>query len=470
MSALVPVIICGGSGSRLWPVSRSGHAKPFARLPGLNSSLLAQTYSRLAGLPLPPTAVLTVAAAETLFLCRESAANIPAPHLFIGEPVARNTAPAVVAAAAMVRQRFGEDAVLLVLPADHLVADPAAFWTAAAYALQAAENGRFALLGITADSPATGYGYIECGMAQPGSCFAVRQFVEKPERRRAEEFLAAGNFLWNAGIFCFTAKTLFAALPTLAPELQAPLAELSPGDAPTWLPETAAYARFPDISFDCAVMEKTDNAVVVAADAGWSDAGSWQALAQTLPADDAGNRRTGEALLLDCHNCFVAGEQRLIAAIALNDVHIIDTPDALLVARADSGERLREVFASLQKQARPEAATPATVRRPWGSYTVLAETPGYKVKRLEVLPGGRLSLQSHRHRSEHWTTVTGVMDIIIDGREFTQPAGQSCHVPQGVKHRMANSTNAPAAVIEVQTGDYLDEDDITRYEDIYGRC
>lgn len=469
MSVFVPVIICGGSGSRLWPVSRSDYPKPFVQLPGLKAPLLTQTYSRLAGSPVRPVATVTVAAAETLFLCRQSAAAAPAPHLFIGEPARRNTAPAIVAAAAMVKQHFGEEAVLMVMPADHLLGNPTAFWQAAECAIEAAQSGSFALLGVTPDYPATCYGYIERGAAQSGNCFAVRRFVEKPARPLAEEFITAGNFLWNAGIFCFTPQTLFATLPALAPELQAPLNDLPPADTPVWLPDAATYARFPNISFDYAVMEKTDNAVVVSSAAKWSDVGSWPALAQTLPADGAGNRCAADALLLDCQNCFISGAERLIAAIALADVHIIDTPNALLVARADSSERAGEVFAQLQKQARPEAATPATTRRPWGSYTILAEAPGHKVKRIEVSPGGKLSLQSHQHRSEHWTTVTGVMDIVIDGREFSQPAGQSCHVPQGIKHRMANNTGAPAAIIEVQIGDYLGEDDINRYEDIYGR-
>ena len=477
---LLPVIVCGGGGSRLWPLSRAEAPKPFVRPPGADESLLAQTYARLKKMPAPPPACVTVAASGDVFLCREvaAAAAPDAPHFFVGEPERRDTAPAVVAAAAWIARLFGEDAAMLVLPADHLVGDPAAFWRAAECAAAAARSGHIALLGVVPESPATGYGYIECGEKDDDGCFAVRRFVEKPNEERAAQFLADGNFLWNAGVFCMTPKTLFAELPRHAPELQASLSSLQKhlpgGDMEketerVWNPPAEVYKTFPGISFDRALMEKTDRAKVAAVSAAWSDVGSWRSLAKTLPADADGNAVAADAVLSGCRNCFVAGEGRLIAALDVSDVHIIDTPDALLVAAADSSEKVRALFSELQSHGRPEASVGATVRRPWGSWTVLHSSPGCKVKRIEVIPGGMLSLQSHRRRSEHWTTVQGVMGVVIDGREFEMAVDESCHIPLGAKHRMLNRAAVPAAVIEVQIGDYLEEDDIVRYEDIYGR-
>ncbi|MGU9951090.1 MAG: mannose-1-phosphate guanylyltransferase/mannose-6-phosphate isomerase [Gammaproteobacteria bacterium WSBS_2016_MAG_OTU1] len=475
--AVTPLIICGGSGSRLWPASRQTLAKPFVKLPGVDKSLLAETYARLHHATTPLSAIITIAAADSLFLCQEiAAAHAPAvPHWFIGEPQGRNTAPAILTAATMAAKRLGDETILLALPADHLVGQVEAFWQSAAQAAKLAHQGRFALLGITPDYAATGYGYIECGAVEGGG-FAVNRFVEKPDLSRAEAFIAAGNFLWNAGIFCMTAKTLFAELPTVAPQLQQNLAPLlknldehASEKNDVWLPPADIYAAFDNISFDYAVMEKTDKASVVATDAEWSDVGSWRAVSKTQPTDSAGNVCAADAILNNCHNCFVYGDSRFIAAIDVDDLHIIDTPDALLVAPAASAEKVRDVFAYLQKQSRPEATTPVCVRRPWGSYTVLSAATGYKVKRIEVLPGGMLSLQSHNRRSEHWTTVEGIMTIVIDEREFVMPVNESCYIPQGAKHRMMNKTDAVAAIVEVQIGDYLEEDDIVRYEDVYGR-
>ncbi|MGI9307017.1 MAG: mannose-1-phosphate guanylyltransferase/mannose-6-phosphate isomerase [Gammaproteobacteria bacterium] len=476
----LPVILCGGGGTRLWPLSRRGLAKPFLRLPGAARPLLAETYTRLSAASAPPAAALTVSAGEDLFLCQESAAaNAPEmQHYFIGEPCARNTAAAVVAAAVFAARRFGEDAVLLALPADHAVQNPKAFWEAAGRAAKAAANGRFALLGAVAATPETGYGYIEYGAEEADETCAVRRFVEKPDLRRAEEFVAAGNFLWNVGVFCMTPKTLFAALPKIAPDLaaaaealQKTLSKTPPktagGAGEIWRP-AAEYGAFPNISFDCAVMEKTRAAAVIPLrGAEWSDVGTWRAVAAQLPADDSGNRVAARAELLDCRNCFVAGEGRLIAAIGAEDLHIVDSPDALLVARADGAERVREIFSRLKNAPQTDAFT---ARRPWGGYTVLSEAPGYKVKRIDINPGGLLSLQSHRRRSEQWTAVLGAVVASVEGREIELRAGESCHIPANAKHRLHNRAAAPAAIIEVQTGDYLGEDDIIRYEDIYGRA
>ena len=482
MSILVPVIICGGSGSRLWPLSRDECAKPFVTLPGRAQSLLSDTYARIQhSAAAPPAAIITVAAAADLSLCRAHNIISDIKQFYIGEPVARNTAAAIISAAVAIASRYGEDAVMLVLPADHHIGDIKSFQQAQTRAIQAAQKGGFVLLGITPDYAATGYGYIERGDAVATNVFKVRRFVEKPDLPTAQQFINNGNFLWNAGIFCMTARALLAALPTYAADFCAPLSAITKtlpaAEDDTWLPPQESYNKFPNISFDYALMEKIPNAAVVAADnLQWSDVGSWQAIANTLPADKNGNRVNNDnnkninnTLYEECHNCMFIGQQRLIAAIGLNDIHVIDTPDATLIVHADSSEKVRNLYNQLKTQSRAEATTPVTVKKPWGSYTVLSEAAGYKIKSITVLPNAKLSLQSHKHRSEHWTTVAGVMQIIIDEREFTQPGGQSCFIPQGAKHRMINTTDKIAIIIEVQIGDYLGEDDITRYEDNYGR-
>jgi len=473
-SPFVTVILCGGGGARLWPLSRAEYAKPFVKLPGLAAPLIEETYRRL-----PDghcKAVLTVTAAGNIFLCREAAERQcqNSELLFIGEPAGRNTAPAIAAAARWVSEKYGNDIPVIVLPADHLVGNPDAFWNAADNALTAATSG-FALLGIKPDHPATGYGYIEYGTQLDNGCLEVKRFVEKPDADTAAQFLSAGNFLWNAGVFCFTPKVLFDEMQKHAPEMLFMTAALKPSETNEWLPTAEEYNAFPDISFDYALMEKTDNAAVAAAEgAQWSDVGSWAGLAEHIPADSNGNRTPGldgeKTLLVDSSNCFIAGDnERLIAALGLDNLHIIDTPDALLVADGKRSQEVRKLYDTLRERNSPEAKIPLTVHRPWGSYTVLAESPGHKVKRITVKPGGILSLQSHRHRSEHWTTIDGVMSVVIEDKEFDMAVDESCHIPLGAKHRMLNKTDVAASIIEVQIGDYLGEDDIIRYEDAYGR-
>lgn len=482
MPAFVPVVICGGSGARLWPHSRQALPKPFAPLPGQPRPLIDDTYARLAGAPLPAVAaVVTVAAAAYAPLCRQHyrAGGGAAPHLVVAEPAARNTAPAIAVALEWVRRRFGGDALVAVLPADHAIGDSAAYRASLAAALQVAQQGHLALLGIAPASPATGFGYIECGDAlEAEGARAVRRFVEKPDAERAAQFVAAGNFLWNSGMFCFTAAAAQAQLAAHA----APVAEAAAAafadfagaadDGDDFSPPAAAYEKFPAISFDYAVMEKTaDAAVVRAADFAWRDVGSWRAIADSLAADESGNRALGDALLHGCRDCFAAADGgRLVGAVGLSGVYIMDTPDAVLVADAARSEEVRALFETLSAQQRREALHPAAVRCPWGTYRVLAEGAGYKVKRIDVSPRQKLSLQSHRRRAEHWVCVSGQMGVVIEERDFALQVGESCHIPAQAKHRMYNDTDAPAAVVETQTGDYLGEDDIVRYSDIYGRA
>ncbi|MGI9338423.1 MAG: mannose-1-phosphate guanylyltransferase/mannose-6-phosphate isomerase [Gammaproteobacteria bacterium] len=466
----IPVIICGGSGARLWPLSRSAMPKPFAPLPGRadNRSLLDLTYSRLAALP-DVGEVMTVCAAEHVFLCRRAfdAAMPKTAHDIIGEPYRRNTAAAVAVAAMRAMAKFGEDAMLLVLPADHLIRHLDVFADAASRAADAAKKERIVLFGITPNHPATGYGYIQKGDAlNDDGVFAVRRFVEKPQADKAAQMMEQGGFLWNAGMFCFRAGVLQKEMQKHAPEIL----QLATQAAKNIDAET--YRQFPEVSFDIALMEKTNNAAVAEADKmGWSDLGTWRAIGDTLAADENNNKTCGDVVLHNSKDCIViGGKGRLIATAGATHLHIIDSGDALLVANAESGEQqTRELFAELQKQNRPQAANAQTELRPWGGYEVLLEAEGCKVKRISVLPGARLSLQSHNHRSEHWTTVQGAPTVVINDKEFDMPKDSSCRIPRGAKHRIINRTKEQAVIIEVQLGDYLGEDDITRYEDDYGR-
>ena len=475
----VPVVLCGGSGSRLWPRSRAALPKPFIAMPDGKGALIDRTYSRAAKAPVQPDAIMTVVAANYAFLCEESFAKCgppQTPHWIVAEPVPRDTGPAVALAAEICRKRLGENAVLLVLPADHLIADAQGFWKSAARAMKSAAAGKFSLLGIAPDHPATAYGYIQRGDESEPGLHSVRRFVEKPPREKAEAFLKSGDHYWNAGVFCFAAGTLHSALPKLNPELAAPLSAAAAGAEKfnadgddVFSPKQNDCEKFPAISFDRAVMERaSDVSVADAAGIGWSDVGSWRTLGETIPADENGNRVCGDAILENAKNCVIVGDNgRLVAAADVCGLHIVDSPDALLVCSESGAERTREIFARLR--GRDAAEFPRTTRRPWGSYTVLAEGAGHKVKRIDVLPGAKLSLQSHKRRSEHWTSVIGTMTVVIDDREFDMAVNESCFIPLGARHRMENRTGAPAAVIEVQVGDYLGEDDIVRYEDIYGR-
>ena len=476
MKKIIPIVICGGSGSRLWPKSRVAMPKPFITLPGTGTSLLNDTYARLNAMPTPPAAVVTIAAKEHFNLCQDchTRAFPQSEHFFIGEPLKRNTAPAIAVAAEFVRRRFGDDAILLVLPADHAINDKDAFYRAINIAADAAAAGYLSLLGVPPDHPATGYGYIEQDTKLKENLFNVRRFVEKPDMSTAQEFLQAKNFLWNAGIFCFKMSTLAEELRTHAADiadLQQEVFAQTDDSANVFFPPAEVYQRFPDISFDYALMENTDKAaVVVATDMQWRDVGSWRAVAANFPADDNGNRTDGDVVFKASADNFVIADERLIACIGVRGLHIIDSPDALLVAAAEQSDKTREVFDRLLADERKEAAVSTTDKRPWGYYTVISEGAGYKVKRIAVSPGGCLSLQSHEHRNEQWTTVEGVMTVVIDEKTFDMAVGQSCHIPPQARHRMLNKTDKPAAVIEVQTGDNLSEDDITRYEDIYGRA
>ena len=473
---LVHIVLCGGKGVRLWPYSRDQLPKPFITLPGQQHTLIESTYARLHDDAAPAAiAVITVTSSNHAFLCEESYNKCGGdiPHIIIRESVARNTAAAIAAATIIAQQRFGDDVVLSVWPADHLIQNTTAFCLALQTAIAGANSGRLMLFGIPPTSPSTEFGYIKCGERLAPNVYNIRQFIEKPDRQTALELTREALVLWNAGMFCFQAKTGLAELSKHAADIMASLTrsctQTQSKNHHVLLPESA-YTDLPSVSFDHAVMEKTTTASVVRTDdLVWSDVGTWRSIEKTLPPDMHGNRVSGDAQLLDCENCLIVGTQRLIAGIGISNLHVIDSPDALLISDAHHSHRARELVATLADDDREETMVPTTVLKPWGTYTVLSAGEGYKVKRIEVRPGAKLSLQSHQRRSEHWTTVAGVMTVVIDDNTFTLPVGKHCHIPQETKHRMENNGDTTAAVIEIQIGDYLGEDDITRYEDLYGR-
>jgi mannose-1-phosphate guanylyltransferase / mannose-6-phosphate isomerase len=480
MSAFIPVILSGGAGTRLWPVSREALPKPFIKLPD-GESLLLKTLKRATALP-AVTEVVTVTNRDHYFLTRdefELSQNQPQglpPLGYLLEPFGRNTAPAIAAAALHVAGRYGADAVLLVLPADHLINDQAGFSAAVAQARQLAIDGWLVTFGIKPTAPETGFGYIEAGAAVGTGCnegFKVARFVEKPSREKAAKYLAAGNFTWNSGMFCFTAGAMLDALRAHAPELLTAIeATLSATDFTKTPPVLSAehFRQVPDISIDYAVMEKAAKVAIVPASFDWSDIGSWNALAELTVADGSGNRVAGEAVLVDSANCYVQGEDRVVAAVGVSNLLIIDTADALLVADRDRAQDVKAVVQQLKLTAHDSVRHHRTVHRPWGSYTVLEEGERFKLKRIVVKPGASLSLQMHHHRSEHWVVISGMARVVNGEREIYVSTDESTYIPAGTAHRLANPGKIDCVMIEVQTGDYVGEDDIVRLEDNYGRC
>jgi len=468
---LIPTILCGGAGSRLWPVSRELHPKPFIRLAD-GESLLQKAFLRGARLP-GASHVLTVTNAELYFKTADEYREVntaDVPTSFILEPLGRGTAAAIAASALHVAQAHGGDAILLVLPADHLIADPAAFAAAVQQAQALARDGRLVTFGIRPEFPETGYGYIEANGTD------VARFVEKPDAEKAREYVASGNFLWNAGIFCFAAATVLEEMARHCPAiLEATRAcvrqaegRRSDPTAPVEL-DARGFSQVPEDSIDFALMEKSRRVAVVPCSIGWSDIGSWNAIGDLTGADDRGNRVEGEAVLHDVSGCYIRGDGRLVGAVGVENLVIVDTRDALLVASRERAQEVKHLYAKLKSSGHDAHKLHQTVHRPWGTYTVLEEGPGFKLKRIEVKPGARLSLQMHNRRSEHWIVVSGVADVVNGERDLTLQANESTYIPIGNKHRLGNSGTVPLVMIEVQCGDYVGEDDIVRFDDQYGR-
>jgi mannose-1-phosphate guanylyltransferase/mannose-6-phosphate isomerase len=469
------VILLGGAGTRLWPLSRATLPKPLASMIG-DESLLQQTARRAIACAAPEH-VVTVGARSHDFMVRRQLAEV-APELGahrLLEPCGRNTAAAIALAALYVADRFAADAVLWVCPSDHLVTDAAALHRAVEFALPVAEAGDLVTFGITPSRPETGYGYIQAGPPLPtaGAARRVARFVEKPNAATAEALLAGGDCYWNSGLFLFRAYRILAELGAHAPAIlqaveraYAALREV-PGGA-FEVPQEA-YEAVPAAPIDKAVMECAERIAMLPCDPGWSDLGSWQALWEQLPQDASGNAVRGQAFLDASENCLVHSEGRLVACAGVRDLAVVETADAVLVTDRRDTDAGRRLVALLQQAGRAEASAHAEEQRPWGSFRVLHEGPGFKVKEIVVAPGGRLSLQSHEHRAEHWVVVAGTARVTVDEAIVTLAPNQSVHVPLGARHRMENPGEVPMRLIEVQCGDYLGEDDIIRYEDVYGR-
>lgn len=471
-TSFIPVILSGGAGTRLWPVSREALPKPFIKLPD-GESLLVKTLMRALALP-DVAEILTVTNRDHYFLTRdefELERSLP-PLGYLLEPFGRNTAPAIAAAALRLSDRFGPDATLLVLPADHLISDQAGFAAAVARARTLAAAGWLVTFGIKPTAPETGFGYIEAGESLGSDGCKVTRFVEKPTQEKAAGYLAAGNFTWNSGMFCFTAGHFLAALRSHAPDLLAAVETALAATDFTQVPPVLAAEPFkhvPDISIDYAVMEKATKVAVVPAAFDWSDIGSWNALAELTAADSSGNRINGEAVLVDSANCYVQGGERMVAAVGVENLLIVDTADALLVADRSRAQDVKAVVQQLKLAAHDSVRHHRTVHRPWGNYTVLEEGERFKIKRIVVKPGASLSLQMHHHRSEHWVVVSGMARVVNGEREIFVRTDESTYIPAGTAHRLANPGVIDCVMIEVQTGDYVGEDDIVRFEDKYGR-
>lgn len=477
---LIPVILSGGAGTRLWPVSREGHPKPFMILPD-GQSLLGKTYRRAAGLLAGSGDIVTVTNRDHFFQSKDhfQAARLDR-HLghFILEPSGRNTAPAIAIAALAVQARHGDQATLVVMPADHLIRNEEAFKSAVAHAAQLAETGHLVTFGVTPNAPETGFGYIESGDALDDQGAArVLRFVEKPDLKTALGYLESGRFLWNSGLFCFTVATLLEQLQQHAPELlelgRACLAASTPVETGRILQHELSaehFAEMPDISIDYALMEVSDQVAVVPARFDWSDIGSWGAISALVDADAQDNRATGEALFIDSHGNFVQSEGRMIATVGVDNLIVVETADAILVAHADRAQDVRQVARQLKDRNHESYRLHRTVSRPWGSYTVLEEGPGFKIKKIVVKPGAALSLQMHHHRNEHWVVVKGTAMVTNNGDgSHLVNSNESTFIAAGHKHRLANPGVIDLIIIEVQSGEYLGEDDIVRFEDQYGR-
>ncbi|MGE4367440.1 mannose-1-phosphate guanylyltransferase/mannose-6-phosphate isomerase [Thermomonas sp.] len=466
MAKLQPVLLSGGSGTRLWPLSREAYPKQFLPLAD-DDTMLQATWRRVAALA--DAAPIVVAGEEHRFLVAEQLRQIGAPTpAILLEPVGRNTAPAI-AAAALQAMAAGDDPLLLVLPSDHVVRAAAAFQAAVRAAMPAAEAGKLVTFGIVPAAPETGFGYIQAG---PGEGVRpVLRFVEKPDAATAQAYLAAGGYYWNSGMFLLRASRYLEELQRFRPDILASVraafaAAARDGDFIRL--DKTAFAACPADSIDYAVMEKTDAAAVLPVDIGWNDVGSWSALWEVSAQDADGNAHHGDVIAIDSRNSY-AYARRLVALVGVDDLVVVETDDAVLVARKDRVQQVKDVVARLKAESRSQAVLHREVHRPWGSYDSVDIGDGFQVKRIKVKPGARLSLQSHTRRAEHWVVVRGTARVTRDNDVFELLPNQSTYIPIGARHRLENPGREMLELIEVQSGDYLGEDDIVRYEDVYGR-
>jgi mannose-1-phosphate guanylyltransferase / mannose-6-phosphate isomerase len=458
------VILSGGVGSRLWPVSRKFHPKPFIKMPN-KLSILQNTFIR--ALELGSQGIINVTGNELLFKVQkdwEEISSIINPSIelsYILEPFGRSTTAAIVMTCLWVAETYGEDTVLLVLPSDHIIADQSSFNKAVEQAVYLAEqDNRIVTFGIEPTGPEIGYGYMEYENN------TVVRFLEKPTLEDAKRYCASGQYLWNAGMFCFKTRVMLQEMlihcPDILAEAQKCFAVSRKVSIEQLVIEAESFKNIREISLDYAIMEKSDKLSVIPCNLGWSDVGTWTALSKALESDSNGNILNAEVIADRVSNCYIEGCDRLIV--------IVDTPDALLIASKDAAQDVKAIYSRLALSGHEAHELHKTVHRPWGSYTILEETLGAKIKRIEVYPGASLSLQSHQHRSEHWIVVSGTAKVVNGEKELSLNINQSTYIPAGNKHRLSNLSDVDnLIIIEVQTGTYLGEDDIQRFEDIYGR-
>ncbi len=469
-TAVVPVILCGGSGSRLWPMSRRLLPKQFLPLAG-ERTLFQDTALRTHGMP-GCGAPIVVTNSEQRFLAADQLAQIGiAPRTLLLEPAGRNTAPAV-AAAALHAVRADPEVILLVQPSDHVIGDVAGFQSVVAEACVAARDGHLVTFGIPPTAPASGYGYIEAGEPISGRVFRVRRFVEKPTEEKAKAFLAQGGFYWNSGMFVFQARRYLDELGRYQPQMldavRAAVDKAVP-DLGFLRLDRDAFCAAPSDSVDYAVMERTASGAMVRAAFDWSDVGSWSALWDVGAKDPARNVVRGDVALRDAAGCYVHADGRHVSVLGARDLVVVETDDAVLVAAKDRAQEVKDVVEQLDRAKRNEHVSHSRVHRPWGYYESVDAGPGFQVKRLMVKPGHKISLQLHHKRAEHWVVVSGTARVTRGEEVLTLQRNQSTYIPVGTKHRLENAGAEPLLIVEVQSGDYLGEDDIVRFEDIYNR-
>ncbi|WP_019615903.1 mannose-1-phosphate guanylyltransferase/mannose-6-phosphate isomerase [Psychromonas ossibalaenae] len=468
---ITPVIMAGGSGSRLWPLSRSLYPKQFLALTG-KQTMLQETVQRLVGLDVSTPVV--ICNEEHRFIAAEQLREINKVGSIILEPVGRNTAPAIALAAEVLQsQEQGNDPLLLVLAADHVIQDQVSFREAVKNAIPLAEHGKLVTFGVVPTEAHTGYGYIKRGDSVPNSNgYDVNKFVEKPDAETASNYLESGEYYWNSGMFLFKASRYLQELEKFRPDIFTACKkslENRSQDHDFVRLDIAEFKACSDESIDYAVMEKTDDAVVVPLDAGWNDIGSWSALWEVNVKDANGNACKGDVMLEDSKNCLVHGGERLIATVGLEDIVIIDTKDAVMVAHKDKVQEVKQIVEKLKADGRDEFKLHREVYRPWGKYDSIDNGPRYQVKRITVKAGEKLSMQMHHHRAEHWIVVSGTASVTNGDKTFLVTENESTYIPVGTIHGLENPGKVPLEMIEVQSGSYLGEDDIVRFEDRYSR-